>query len=48
MISSSPLASEWYQQRLYTADDAGTVQNFHQRVYGPGFTYADFGALFKV
>lgn len=41
-------ASEWYQQRLITGMDGGFVQEFHNRTYGPNFSYANFASMFKV
>lgn len=39
--------NEWYLQRLLTGADDNATRIWHQKTYGPNFSYADFGPLYK-
>eukprot|EP00118_Oscarella_pearsei_P002106 m.9541 g.9541 ORF g.9541 m.9541 type:complete len:568 (+) comp21418_c0_seq1:182-1885(+) len=39
--------AEWYYQRLLTGGDGNATREFHAKTYGPDFSYAEFGPMFK-
>ena len=39
--------AEWYVQRLLTGSDHNATRNFHYKTYGKGFSYDQFGPMFK-